>query len=309
MVNQLNSLISGTVRRPIIINGKLVALGTQMLMVRRDNYKVVFLKVDNGHTEVEVPDGDAILDKLADEFNARYGALVGYNKEAMETFTTSVDPFTGAMILKNGVYTAMLDKNDEMHLHDGLAQFSPEHQKVITDFEVEFITNYFEIYVSLLNRRIMSSHIPMKIKSHLVAGLYQPLVVQTKGIDCPLRMSRFNWFFQYINSPSQREELLESMNETSRGLELSVIAMCDLRSKFDTPLVRELNRVHFMYILYMGLLDSIKDHGAVDLAVKNLKLHNALREGRTGAPGTQQFILDFSKGLAKSRQGLIVVRR
>lgn len=306
MVNQLNSLISGTVRRPIIINGKLVKSGKQVLLVRRDNYKVVFLVAEAANRETVVEEGNDLLKQAVKDFNTKYGAICQNNREMMEQLSASVDSFTGAVVLKSGLYNMLLDKTDTMHLHDGKAQFQTEVQNLVTEFELEFTVNYFEIYCSLLNRRVMSSHIPMKIKSHLVAGLYQPLVVQTRCIDSPVRMSRFDWFFHYINSPTQHEELLESVNETSRGLELSVISMSDLKLKFGTPLVRELDRVHFTYTLLMTLMGSIKSDGSVALAVNNLNLYNALREGRAGVAGTTEFLHAFVQGVTKSRQGLAV---
>lgn len=306
MVNQLNSLISGTVRRPIIINGKLLKHGKQVLLVRRENYKVQFLVAESANKESYVPEGEEIMSKAITDFNTKYGAVCQNNRDMMEQLSANVDSFTGAVVLKSGLYHMLLDKTDTMHLHDGRAQFQSEVQELITAFELEFTTNYFEIYCSLLNRRIMSSHIPMKIKSHLVAGLYQPLVVQTKCIDSPVRMSRFDWFFQYLNNPSQQEELLETVNETSRGLELSVIAMSDLNMKFGTPLIRELDRVHFTYTLLMTLMNSVKSDGAVDLAVRNYNLYTALSEGRAGVAGTTDFLYAFIEGVNRSRQGLAV---
>lgn len=307
MINQLSSLISGSVRRPIIINGKLVTTNGKMLFVRRDNYRIMFLTIGANYSEVPVDDGDDILEAYAKEFNEEFGSFVKFNGVAISTFAASIDPFTGAVILKNGLYTTLLDKNDALHLHDGMSQFQGENLALINKFVTTQIINYVEIFTALMSRRLMSSHTPMKIKGHLVSGLYQPLIVSSKGVDCPLVSTRFRWFLQYINRGNQLEEYLEGMDDTARGLTLSVIAMSDLQKVFGTRLVRNLNRVHFVFMMYLILIGTVDPSARKEMIKTHSALYTAIREGTAGDIPLRSFMEDFVTGVEHARTGLMAL--
>ena len=309
MLNQLSGLLSDKMRKPIIINGKLVTEGNAVIMLRREKYRVIAIKVMPGQVEEVIENGDELLVSLVNDFTQKYGSLFNNGgKQPAEdiNYFANVDTFTGAIVLKNELYVRMLDENNEFKFHDTTFQLKSPVQAVVDEFIKEFTLNYFEIYSYLLNRRLMASHMPVKIKGHLVAGLYQPLVVGTKHIDCPLRLGEFSWFFDYLNTPSPCEKQLESVYETSRGLELTAVAMCDFAQKFYAPCAQNLNRLYFQFILYSILLDFWRD-GSASLMVKRFRrIWRSMENGRGDAANTMQFFAACIEGFRKSRSTLVV---
>lgn len=306
MLDQLGSLISGKVRKPLVLNGQLVMDGQSLVTVHRDNYAVAVTKMIGGSTEVEVKDPEALLASYADAFNKKYSGVASRGDGDLVSFYANVDPFTGAVVLKNGLYQKLLDRGNDHHFHDGRMQFKPEIQSIVTEFNKEFILNYFEIYSYLFNRRLMSSHMSVKVKGHLVAGLFQPLVVRTRHIDCPMELPEFQWFFDYLNSPGNCEKQLESVQETVRGLQLTAIAMSDFSAKFGTPCVKEFNRLYFQFILYTILLDTLAEGSASLMPQKFKKIYRTMQAGRGDAANALPFFTACIDGIKACRRQIAV---
>lgn len=305
MVRQLSGLVSEKVKKPIILNGKLVVDDGALVLARREKYSVIFSKSVGGK-EVTIENAEDILNAYADAFNSKFSGVFSRVDTNATSFHANVDSFSGAVVLKNGIYTALLDKSDENHFHDGRMQFRSQVQDLITEFNRDFIFDYFDIYQLLLDRRLMASHIPAKIKGHLVAGLYQPLVVRTRHIDCPLELPEFQWFFNHINSPEICEERLESVQETARGLELTVIAMSDFSKKFGTKCMRELNRRYFQFILYAILCGQLNPGFSAAMCQRYKNLYRYLQTGNGDTEGVYSFLLECSDGIQRCRSQLVV---
>lgn len=302
MVNQLRGFLSGRLKKPIIINGRLVTMDNRILMASRDNYKVIFTLVGAGTTETVIENGEEIIEKRAVEFNRKYSKIYGRQNDDVTQFSASVDSFTGAVILKNPLYEFLLDKNDEQHFHDGTRQFTEDTQKLITEFTKELVINYFEIYCHLFNRRLMASHMPIMIKGHLVSGFYQPLVIRTRGIDCPLELGEFAWFHEFINSPEVCEKRLESIQETTRGLELTAISMYDFSAKFGVSCVKELNRLYFMFILYTILINTLEDGASGEMVNHFKKIYASIQNQRV----LITFFAECVQSVQRMRTGLMI---
>lgn len=304
LVNQLNGLVQNKIRRPVILNGKLLMKDKALVTLRREKYRVVMACFPNGRGEVIIDEPDEVFNEAADVFNRKYlGILEGRSFEDLTSFSSSVCPFTGAVILKNKLYDFYVDKDNIQHLHDGQLHFKPEIQKLITEFDKEFIVNYYEIFSILMNRKLTGSHMPMFIKGHLVSGLYQPLVIASKEIDCPLNLGEFSWFHEYLQIPNLDEVRLESMQETTRGLELTAIAMCDYAQKFNVKIATELNRIYFLFVLYAVLLDMLES-GAASLMVNRFaKIYNAMQNDAK----VVRFFTESIEGIRHARTALIPI--
>lgn len=305
MENPLNELVSGTTKRPIIVNGQLLMEKGQMVRVKRERYRIEYTRLDNNRQEVVIEDGQALLDKAADDFNSRFGSVV--DKATLSTatdFSAEVDKFTGALVLHNAVYDTLCDRDNSKRFHDQNMQFPPDTQRVLQDFLGYSVGSFFNIYMRLMTRRLMASSMPMMIRGHLVAGLHQPLVVSTTLLECPLRMREFEWFFTYLNSPEQIEKYLERRTDTPRDLELTVVSMYDFCTKMGIPLVRELNRLNWTFVLYIMLLSNVAP-GKEDMVINQAPhLWNAIDEGR-GANGiAREFAIQLSQALRSLRGGL-----
>lgn len=309
MVAQLSGLISDTVKRPLILNGKLVTKDNVPLRVKMGaGYHIVFTTTSAGKKEEATfteEEGEKMLTDAAVAFIDKYGAIGSDTSASWAGFQANIDPFTQAIVLKNNLYDILRDKYSERHLHDGTSQFPPAVQSLISAFVEEQIVNYFEVYINLINRRLMSGHMPTIVKGHLIAGLYQPLLVQTKHIDCPLMFGEFDWFLNYLNKPTQTVEYLGHQQETNRGLDLSVIAMSDLRERLKTPIVRDMDRNHWMFILYSTLSRYIL--GGESLLMRRYgRIYDTIVEGRGVAEGTPQFYFDFFEGVKKIQTDIAV---
>lgn len=310
MVKQLSGLISDTIRRSIIVNGKLVTYeGSVVYTKMTSNYVIAFFKYSQNHQEILIPDGEKLLEDIGKKFNEKYGSLV--NGSALHTshFESSIDTFTQSVVMKNGLYDFLMDQYDSSHLHDGQRQFQEGAQKLIYDFVCETIENYLEIYLTLMNRKLMGGHMPPIIKGHLVSGLFQPLVVQSRHVFCPLKFGEFQWFLDYLERGTPTEEYLERGNDTNRGLDLSVIAMSDISKKFGTPIVKELTRAEWLFILYLSLIRFVDLDGE---AIKRfsthfIKLYMSLDQD-TGTPGARDFMREFYRSVREMRTKLTKVR-
>lgn len=306
-MNQLSELISGTAKRPIIINGRLLTDEGQMVMARRESYRVEFIRVGYGRQESVVEDGEGLMLRAVSAFNEKYGRIMGQGGGAHTDFMANVDTFTGAIVLHNAVFDTLMDKDNAQRLHDPTQQFPVDIQNLLRNFMVDLVAGYFIIYARLFNRRLMASHMPMFVKGHLVAGLYQPLVVATKFIDSPFRMGEFQWLTSYLNSPAVLETYLERMYDTARGIELTAIAMSDLCTKLHLPLVKEMDRLHWMFMLCVVTLGLVVPGGEQRLIGIAPGIWDAITEGKEQHGELTAFYNAFAQS-CRSLRNTIAVR-
>ena len=316
MVNHLSAL-AGKNRKFIILNGKLVRSNNGYLVVHRDNYNLIFSRVVSGTSvqEITEDEGMGILHEAATQFGAKYPAISSHisqfynqdaSKELLSNFYWTSDSFAGALVAKNSIYDILLDDDNESHFHDGAYQFPNDIRAELTLFIKEFIMDYFEIYYKLLSRKLMGTHMPSKIKGHLVSGLFQPLVVKTKYVDCPMTLGDFQWFHHVLSTPSQCEEYLENVQETSRGLGLSVIAMCDFAERFDVPCVTELSRINFLFIIYSLLMDSIDPGSAAEMVQRFPAIYRDMQRNRSDSVKALNFFTSCIESFNKLRTQIAV---
>lgn len=294
MVRQLNGLISDTIKRPIVVNGKLVTYKGKLVRVQlSSNYKIVFTQRErNGDVEIH-EDGDEILLPFAESFSKKYVNSGIANQDSLSNYLASIDPFTQSIVLKSGLYEILLDRNNERHLHDGQRIFAQEVNDSVKEFVKDLTVNYYELFTILLNRRLMGAHMSPIIKGHLVAGLFQPLVVQSTHLDSPFKLGEFDWFFKYLNELGTVEEYLERRRQTNRGLDLSVVSMYDLSQRFNTPIVRDMSRVHWMLMLCETLLLKVAPQGTAILQERYSSIHDSIQNGEGSAYGTDAFFYNF----------------
>lgn len=302
-MNQLSELISGSGRRPLILNGRLLMYNNQLVTVRRENYRVIFSQVGAGRQETILENGEDILTAAADAFNKKYGRLTGMDAASLTTFKANSDTFSGAIVMHNAAFDALMDSTYERKFHDPTQQFPPEVKALLQDFLVDLVAGYFGIYARLLNRRLMVSHMPIIIKGHLVSGLYQPFDVSTRFISCPLRLGEFQWLTTYMNSPVPIETILERVYETSRGLSLTAIAMSDICDKFHVPLVKEMDRLHWIFILYAAAINMVVPGGYNAVTREMPGVWNTISEGRDGT-GPHAATYDFFRQFTESLRGI-----
>ena len=117
MVNQLSGLVSGNRKRPLIINGKLVTQQGRILLARRDRYKVVIILPDQDGSEKILENGEGILNKMATSFNEKYLPFAGSMSNQLANFYANLDPFTGAVVMRNALYDKLIDATGEFHIH------------------------------------------------------------------------------------------------------------------------------------------------------------------------------------------------
>lgn len=259
MVAQFSALLS-TVGKPIIVNGGILKLGNKVVYVKRNNYTPLYYYVSETRGEVEISNGDDKIVKFAAEFNKQFNVF-GLQSEQLSDFQVVADSLTGAIIFKNKLYDQLLDKDNETHLYDGTRRFAPEVESTLRKFILNHMLNYYEIFSMFLSRRLSMGHMSMRIKAHMASGLWQPYILKTLSIDTPLDLKCFSWMHGYLNEGGVTEVILETLYDTTRGMELTAVAMHHWCEKFHIPVIRDLDRRKFMYMLLMVLSSTISDEG------------------------------------------------
>ena len=259
MVAQFSALLS-TVGKPIIVNGGVLKLNNKVVYVKRNNYTPLYYYVSETQGEIEISNGDDKIVKFAAEFNKQFNVF-GFSPEQLSNFQVVSDSLTGAIIFKNQLYERLIDKDNKDHLYDGTKRFAPEVEAVLRNFVLNHMLNYYEIFYMFLSRRLSLGHMSMRIKAHMVSGLWQPYILKTLSIDTPLDLKCFSWIHSYLNDGGVTEVILETLYDTTRGMELTAVAMHDWCEKFHTPIIREMDRRKFMYTLLMVLSATISSDG------------------------------------------------
>lgn len=247
MVSQLKGLL-GKSGRPIIVCGKLFTADRLPFTIRLENWHTVF-ELPNYSDVISVETCDKQLEKMVMDFERTYGRLfAGYRENSNEVqIFNFVDPFTGAVVVETQTYRELVDER----LHDQSIRYTAEQERLARQFNVQQLQNYFEIYLNLMNRRLVAQHMPMLIKSHMVKGLFQPMIVETAGIISPFKYGENQALFGVLRP---FETYLERKDESIRKLNFSCIAMCDIASAFGIQPIKELDRRNFMVMMTLAML-------------------------------------------------------
>lgn len=276
MVSLLKRLL-GKSARPIIVCGKLFMDDRTMYLARLESWQVVFSTSRHG-SFVEAVTYDHKLDAMVRDFEAHYGKLLqGYRSaedeerharflqgESSESVDSniaihgSVDPFTGAVCLETDTYRELVAARN----HELGKQFTSTQETLLREFTVKQLHDYYEIFINLLNKRLVAQHMPIMIKCHMVKGLFQPIIVETPNIVSPLRYGEALWLYSLLQP---NEVFLERQDDGIRKLNLSCEAMCDIASTFGIDPVRELDRRQFMLMMCLTCLRRLDPDSAKEM--------------------------------------------
>lgn len=264
MVKQLKGLL-GKTNRPIVINGSLLSMDRSLIVAHLSNYKVIFETLGSGGLSISADQAEKHMYQKIQAFQEKYDSVLAGTDIDPTQIIMSVDQFTGAVVIETPSYKELLRK--EMHELD--KQYSKRISDLTRDFITDYTANWFDSYVYLFNRRIAAQHMSIAVRGHFVAGLYQPLVVGTKSFPSPILYGRNRWLYDIF---SGSEEYLERPADSNRRLELSCVAMCDVCSVFNTPVIFELDRKVWMLMIELLLLSKLSEEASTAV----IKRYNSL---------------------------------
>lgn len=259
MVTLLKGLL-GKVKRPIIVNGKLLTVGRSQVVVGLTNYHVVFSVLGSGD-ELDTEAGETLIKKSLQQFSEQFGAILDGSDivDSQESLDAFVDSFTGAIVIESQTYRAIYAER----MHESGTQHRPEVALLVKDFVTYYTNCWMDIYVNLYNRRIGSPHSPIATRAHFVAGFFQPLLISSAALRSPLEFGQNEWFYQIF---SDSEEFLERSHDYVRNLSLSCVAMCDIANCFNVPVVTELDRLDWVLMCMLVLLSQLDKDASVELS-------------------------------------------
>lgn len=292
MVKVLQGLL-GKTKCPLILNGKLYCIRNNPVLVSLSKYTLEFRTARDD----ELLDSDQQLEEMRSQLIATESYLLGRDIEwANIRYTADVDTFSGAIVIRSAAYSQMFNpENYELGI-----QHTPEVLEKLRKLMVDYISDYYAIFARLLSRRITAQHMPVQIRSHLVAGLFQPLVVSTKLIPSPME---FEWNRWYTDLFGDNNTYLERSADTTRKLNISCIAMCDVADTFDTPVIFELDRKAFMLMSMLLITTQIDEASGSALAntqqyTFRKLLYNpievARREGQLLSPADEEEAIHYN---------------
>ena len=294
MVFQLKGLL-GKSYRSIVICGKVFTLDKQMVVVRAENYHEYFVLAGRD-SRLDTDRIYGLMSAAVHKFEQEFGVLLRpYDAENEENFgvTCSVDSFTGAIVIETFAYKELISKR----LHNSDLQLSVKQAELIKKFAVSQWVDYYDLYCKLFNRRLLSQYMPYKIKSHFVAGLFQPLVVETELLPSPLTYGEASWLYSYLRT---REVLLESRAETARKITITAISSYDIAQLFQCNIIREWDRKAFMFVLTIAALDQLDREAGVALTKQHKYTFNKIMNDQNTTnllSNIMQYGLDINKSL------------
>lgn len=252
------SVLLGGVKRPVILNGQLLCVDRTPVLVSRPAYHVEY-KLAGTDKYVSADDGEELIASKSAAFVRKYGDILsGTNSNPAEYLPASVDSYTGAIVLETKAFSEI----SRVDLHSGEFQLAKTTADLIKQFAAEYTENWFEIYLYLFNRRLSAQHMPYSVRSHLVAGLFQPLVVETRNILSPLRYGENQWFYNIFK---EYEENLSLLGDNDKRISISCVAMCDIADIFRVPPMFNLDRNVWMFIVELLLLRQLNGEAAVQM--------------------------------------------
>lgn len=238
MATQLVDVVKGP--HCLIVCGKLVRINDRIAYIDlkgRKNKPVVYTIGTGGSKEVVEVSIDSLIKKELTEFVKKYDIFI--NSEEDYEITVQRDNFLKAYVATVNLYWRLADSRN----YEVEKQYSPEAEVLVESFILEQLFGYYDIYCQRINRKLMSSGMPVKIKAHLREGLFQPVVATTTHMVCPMRWGIFNRVFYPLQSS---EVVLENFAFSKRGLELICIAMADFCETKRVDLVVQMDRRFFI---------------------------------------------------------------
>ena len=292
MVKVLQGLL-GKTKSPLILNGKLYCIKNNPVLVSLAKYTLEFRTARDG----ELLDSDEQLGEMRRQLITMESSLLGRELEWQDIhYTADVDTFSGAIVIRSAAYSQMFNPdNYELGI-----QHTPEVLEKLRKLMTDYINDYYVIFARLLSRRITAQHMPIQIRSHLVAGLFQPLVVSTKLIPSPME---FEWNRWYPDLFGDNNIYLERSTDTTRKLNISCIAMCDVADIFNTAVIFELDRKAFMLMSVLLITTQIDgDSGSVLANAQQYTFRKliynpievARREGRLLSPADEEEAVHYN---------------
>lgn len=257
MVKVLQGLL-GRAKSPIIINGQLFCLKHNPVLVSLSKYSLEFRTAREGTLLGSAEQIELMKTMLVNTESLILGKPVTWEEIKFEA---DVDTFSGAIVMRSESFAKLFKpENYELDI-----QHPQALRKVLTELMVNYISDYYTVFIRLLSRKITAQHMPVTIRSHFIAGLYQPLIVGTKLIPSPLE---FEWNKWYLDVFSPDVEWMERVTDTTRKLNLNCVAMCDVAARFNTPVIFELDRKAFMLMSMLLILNQIDENSGSVLATQ-----------------------------------------
>lgn len=248
-------------RRPVIVNGKLLFADKNPVVLFTSNFTVhsaIGLKDLKSPECSQDKTGEflTMIERQLSEFERKYSVLNPRftTQSGASTVYYDTDHFTNAIIIQSQTFTALT----EHCLQADNTQYVSTAERLIQEFLTDYIVDYYSLYSILFTRRILSRHMSSETKGHLVAGLFEPLVVGTKLIPSPMLFTRNSWFMSMFNSDSTSVKQLASRTDsTASRLDLNCVAMCDISKVFSTPIVIDLHNRDWMFMALCGLMEAL----------------------------------------------------
>lgn len=343
LASQLSELLASK-GRPVICNGKLLRKGKQLIYVRYDQrFNPVFTVrtkpgvaavtvTDEGETAVTEREPEILdmteqsLHDIVLKFDMEYGPNWGdWRPPTMkdDKVEMHVDPFLKAVVVTSDIYRR--EMNIESHKVTSM-------YKDRAHLLLEYISDYFDIYSYLINRKLMGNTVPMVIKGHLISGFFQPLYCGTKYIPSPLDYPVYNKFYETITSwetsyGSRRLKAvidLIEMQDKLRNIQLRVASMYDIANMLESPNVyrggrtvpaerivpKQLDRriFMFMFLEYLSLmLLTVTDQLSEADTILHAQ-HRQLYESIMNKEGSAEFLNRMILNLYDNRQMYMDIR-
>lgn len=261
---QLKGLL-GKVKRPVIVNGRLLMEGRHMIVAGLNNYHAEFMEYGTD-TFLSEEWGYRKIDQALAEFDKQYVTSGWKQAERVDSY---VDTYSGAVVIETPLYQTL----SSIDTHAVSVQYNAADKAKVLEFASDHISNYYDIYLYLYNRRIAAQHMSIMARSHFVAGFYQPLVVESQGITSPLGYGENSWFHAMLGNG---EKYLEHATDSIRKLNLSCIAMCDIAGVFGVAPIQEFDRKRWMLLCCLVMLSQLDPAKAKALSQKYGRMTQAI---------------------------------
>lgn len=265
MVSLLRSSL-GSHKVPVILNGELLQYQQSYLLASFDHGKAVFtpyksilspeiLPYHLDLTQEEKEDAKKNLTTLNEEafmalyrdkqqsFFKKYASHYLNKPQDEWGIEISSDPFTNALVITCAAFRDLIDERK----HSGALQFTAEQRTVLNNFIVEYAVNWFYIFVNLINRKLSARNMTVKVRGHFIGGLFQPLIVSTDELPCPLQFGQFNWIIAELFSDKQTT--LSNFGSKERPAHITAVAMTDLAKTFNCQAIPNMDRKNFVLMV------------------------------------------------------------
>lgn len=253
----LNEVVSKSPRL-LLVNGEILRVGGYPLHVYRDEekgYSVQFYVVRD-KKRVPIKDGETCVEDACNSFLSRFEDLSDDVENDLILESAERDDFAGVCILSTHLYNVLMQP---VYHRNGMS-YAKDVQEKMDAFTVQQLINYFDLFNLRYSRRITSSTTSIRIKAHLVEGLFQPYRCYSHKIGCPLEWEMFDWFIQ----PWEKDHIVLESGDGRRGYYLSCVAMSDFCESYGIPVVTQINRKYFQCAVGAVLAQTVSKTGMRD---------------------------------------------